>query len=66
MRHIRILVCVLREYVTFYNERCLQQRLGHNCPVPLTRRPGRGPIHCRNVFGGNLPDCDRAVVCRLN
>jgi transposase InsO family protein len=53
---------VLSEYTAFYNERRPHQGLGQQCPVPLARGPGQGPICCREVLGGILHDYDRQAA----
>ncbi|HWE60504.1 MAG TPA: integrase core domain-containing protein [Chloroflexota bacterium] len=50
---------VLSEYVTFYNERRPHQALGQQCPIPLARGPGSGPIHRHEVLGGIIHDYGR-------
>jgi transposase InsO family protein len=55
----RHLYRVLSEYIMFYNERRPHQGLGQQCPVPLPRGTGQGPIRCRDVLGGILHDYSR-------
>jgi transposase InsO family protein len=53
---------VLSTYVAFYNERRPHQGLEQQCPVPMARGPGQGPIHCRDVLGGILHDYGREAA----
>jgi transposase InsO family protein len=47
---------VLGEYLSYYNERRPHQGLAGQCPLPLTRGPGGGPIKRRDVLGGLIHD----------
>jgi hypothetical protein len=58
----RHLYRVLKEYVQYYNERRPHQGLGQQCPVPLARGPGHGPIARREVLGGLIHDYDRQAA----
>jgi transposase InsO family protein len=47
---------VLSDYATFYNERQPHQGLGQQCPIPLARGPGSGPLRRHDVLGGIIHD----------
>jgi putative transposase len=55
----RHLFRVLTGYVAFYNERRPHQGLGQQCPIPLARGSGAGPIQRHDVLGGIIHDYER-------
>jgi hypothetical protein len=53
---------VLREYVTFFNQRRPHQGLGQQCPVPLSPSPDAGTVHRVDVLGGIIHDYERRAA----
>ena len=54
--HERHLHRVLREYITYYNQRRPHQGLDQRCPVPLERATEGGRIERRDILGGIIHD----------
>jgi transposase InsO family protein len=52
----RHLLRVLTTYTDFYNQRRPHQGLSQQCPIPLERGPGQGPIARHDVLGGIIHD----------
>jgi hypothetical protein len=50
---------VLREYVSFFNQRRPHQGLGQQCPVPLPQAPGTGAVHRMDILGGIIHDYEQ-------
>jgi hypothetical protein len=55
----RHLLRVLTAYTNFYNQHRPHQGLDQQCPIPLARGPGQGPIVRRDVLGGIIHDYER-------
>jgi transposase InsO family protein len=60
--HERHLRRVLTAYTAFYNRRRPHQGLDQQCPIPLAREPGRGPLIRRDVLGGIIHDYERRAA----
>ena len=60
--HERHLRRVLTAYTAFYNRRRPHQSLDQQCPIPLARELGRGPLIRRDVLGGIIHDYERRAA----
>ena len=58
-RHLRR---VLTKHVTYFNARRPHRGLGQDSPLGLEAVTNRGPIHCRQVFGGVIHDYYREAA----
>ncbi len=54
--HERHLHRVLREYITYYNQRRPHQGFDQRCPVPMERATEGGRIERRDILGGIIHD----------
>ncbi len=53
---------VLREYVTFFNQRRPHQGLGQQCPMPRSPAQTTGTIHRVDILGGIIHDYERRAA----